>query len=61
MPENNIDMKVTGKKLVITVDLSKDLGTSKSGNNTLIASSKGNISIPGHEDIKLGLNIYKPV
>lgn len=56
----NMDMKVTGNKLTITVDLSKSSGTSASGKNTIIASSKGNQQIPG-TDAKIGLNIYKPV
>jgi hypothetical protein len=57
----NCDMKVTGKKLVITVDLGKTHGTSKSGNSTIIASTQGNQSVPGTDDVKIGLNIYKPV
>lgn len=55
----NIDMKVVGKKLTITVDLSKDFGSSKSGRSTIIASSEGNQSVPGNEALKIGLNIYK--
>jgi len=55
----NMKMEVKGNTLTITVDLSKDIGPSKSGKTTLIASSGGNISVPGKEDIKIGLNIYK--
>lgn len=57
----NCDMKVTGKKLVITVDLGKDSGLSASGKSRIIASTQGNQSVPGADDIKIGLNIYKPV
>jgi predicted membrane protein len=55
----NVDMKVTGKKLTITVDLAKEFGRSKSGNSIIIASTMGNVSIPGNEDVKIGLNIYR--
>lgn len=54
----NIDMQVTGNVLTIKVDLSKNLGPSKSGKTTIIATTAGNISIPG-TDAKIGLNIYR--
>ena len=34
----NVDMELNGEKLVITVDLSKDFGPSKSGKSFTIAS-----------------------
>lgn len=52
-------MKIEGTTLHIVVDLSKDFGESKSGKSITIASTEGNISIPGNDDIKIGLNIYK--
>lgn len=55
----NVDMKVDGNKLTITVDLSKDLGPSKSGKTRIVASTEGNVSVPSHPEIKIGLNIYK--
>jgi len=55
----NVDMKLNGDKLVITVDISKDFGPSKSGKSITIASTEGNISIPENEEIKIGLNIYR--
>jgi hypothetical protein len=55
----NCDMTVEGNILTIKVDLSKDFGPSSSGKTNIIASTEGNISIPGREEIKLGLNIYK--
>jgi len=54
----NIEMKVEGDKLIITVDLSKRFGKSSSGKSILIASSEGNQSVPGKEEIKMGLNVY---
>jgi hypothetical protein len=55
----NIDMAVSGNILTIKVDLSKSFGPSKSGKTIIVATSEGNIPIPGREDIKVGLNIYK--
>ncbi len=54
----NVDVSVTGNVLTITVDLSKELGPSSSGKTTIVATTEGNVSIPGREE-KLGLNIYK--
>ena len=51
-------MKVEGNILTMVVDLSQRLGESKSGKSIAIASTEGNISIPNHEEIKIGLNIY---
>jgi hypothetical protein len=44
---------------VITVDISKEFGPSKSGKSITIATTEGNVSIPDNEDIKIGLNIYR--
>ncbi len=55
----NVEMTLNGDKLVITVDITKDFGPSKSGKSITIASTEGNISVPDHEDIKIGLNIYR--
>ncbi|MDD3933888.1 hypothetical protein [Methanoculleus sp. UBA303] len=55
----NIDMAIEGNILTIRVDLGKDFGESKSGKSITIASTEGNIAVPGHEEIKIGLNIYR--
>ena len=54
----NIEMKVEGNTLTITVDLSQRYGKSSSGKSIIIASSEGNQAIPGNADIKIGLNVY---
>jgi hypothetical protein len=56
----NIEMSVDGSVLHIGVDLSQSFGTSGSGKSIVIATSEGNKSVPGTEDVKIGLNIYKP-
>lgn len=53
----NADVKVEGKKLTITVDLSKNQGPSNSGKTIIIATSSGNKQIEGTDAI-MGLNIY---
>ena len=55
----NIDMQVKDGKLVIVVDLTKQFGPSSSGKSIIIASTEGNVSAPGNEAVKIGLNIYK--
>jgi hypothetical protein len=54
----NVEMKVEGNILTITVDLSKDFGKSSSGKSIIIASTEGNMTVPGREE-KIGLNIYR--
>jgi ABC-type uncharacterized transport system YnjBCD ATPase subunit len=55
----NVTVKVEGSKLLIEVDLTKEIGPSSSGKTTLIASSEGNANVPGHEGVKFGLNVYR--
>jgi hypothetical protein len=55
----NIDLKLEGNILTIKVDISKEFGPSSSGKTTIIASTEGNKPVPGKEDVKIGLNIYK--
>jgi len=54
----NANIEVKGDILTITVDLSKELGRSKSGKTMIIATSSGNKPIEGTPAI-IGLNIYR--
>jgi hypothetical protein len=54
----NVEMTVEGTMLTIKVDLSKEFGPSASGKTTIIASTEGNVTIPGREE-KVGLNVYR--
>ncbi len=54
----NIEMTVNDDILTIKVDLSKTFGKSSSGKSTIIASTEGNQSIPGRDEVKIGLNVY---
>jgi hypothetical protein len=54
----NVELKLDGTILTISVDLSKEFGPSSSGKTTIIATTEGNVSIPGRDE-KIGLNVYK--
>ena len=54
----NVEMQVTGDILTIKVDLSQRFGKSGSGKNEIVASTEGNQSIPGLDEVKVGLNVY---
>jgi hypothetical protein len=54
----NIEMSINGDILTIKVDLSKTFGKSSSGKSTIISSTEGNVSLPGKDEIKIGLNVY---
>ncbi len=56
----NIEISVDGNKLIIMVDLDQEFGLSSSGKSITVASTEGNVSVPGREEIKIGLNIYRP-
>jgi len=54
----NVKTEVKGKTLIITINLKKTFGPSKSGKTITVASTKGNKAIEG-TDVILGLNCYK--
>lgn len=56
----NIEAEVKGQILTLKVDLSKPGKRSSSGKSTLIATSGGNIEVPGG-GAKFGLNVYRPL
>lgn len=55
----NIEMTLEGNVLTIKVDISKEFGPSSSGKTIIIASTEGNQSVTGAEQIKVGLNVYR--
>jgi len=55
----NVEMAVEGNILTIKVDLTKEFGPSSSGKTIIIATTEGNVSIPGRDEGKIGLNVYK--
>lgn len=51
--------KVEGDMLYLCIDLKNDFGVSGSGKSRIIASTNGNIAIPGTDNAILGLNLYR--
>jgi hypothetical protein len=54
----NVRMAVDGDLLTLTIDLTKEIGPSKSGQTVLVASTGGNQLVLGREE-KIGLNVYR--
>jgi len=56
----NIKYEINGDKLTIEIDLSKELGESKSGKSIVIATTRGNKKLDGYEkkNVMFGLNCY---
>jgi len=55
----NVEIKLEGSLLTLQVDLSKEFGPSASGKTVIIASTEGNVGVPGKEEVKVGLNVYR--
>ena len=49
------------KKLTLIVDISGPGVVSKAGKSRVVASTRGNILIPGTDGLKLGLNLYRSI
>lgn len=56
---NNVSATIEGKKLTLVIDLSKNQGPSASGKSEIIATTKGNIELEGHDKTMIGLNVFK--
>jgi hypothetical protein len=56
----NIETRLEGDKLILVIELDKEFGLSSSGKSVTVASTEGNVSVPGREEIKMGINVYKP-
>ena len=60
MSGENVSMHVNGSILVIEIDLNQTLGPSASGKSEIIATTGGNASVPGLEEVKVGVNVFRP-
>ena len=54
----NVELKVEGDILTIKVDLTQTFGPSSSRKTIIVASTEGNATVPGREEM-IGLNVYK--
>ena len=57
----NIKQTVTGNTLTIMVTLNGNGHVSRTGKSKVLASTEGNVSVDGHPEIKMGINIYKGI
>ncbi len=49
------------KKLTLIIDITGAGAVSSSGKSRVIASTRGNILIPGTDGLKMGLNLYRSI
>lgn len=54
----NVECSVKGDTLTITVNLKAPRSLSTSGKSHIVASTEGNMEVPGCPGLKLGLNAY---
>lgn len=54
-------MNGEGKKRVITIDLRQEDGGSSSSRSITVVSTEGNISVPEHKAIEIGMNVCRPL
>ena len=54
----NVEMSVEGDILTIKIDLAKSFGPSSTGKTTIVATTEGNVTLPGRSE-KMGLNVYR--
>jgi hypothetical protein len=54
----NVELTVNGNTLTITIDLAEEFGPSSSGKTIIIASTEGNVMLPGRNEV-VGLNVYR--
>lgn len=59
--KRNIQARVAGTHLFLRIDLSKEGQDSASGKSKVIASTLGVAKVPGHPDMRIGLNVYRKV
>jgi len=56
----NVEVRVEGDKLILTVNLKASPTRSASGKSLVIGSTQGNVSAPSpHSEVKIGLNVYR--
>lgn len=54
----NVQMTIENGILVIRIDPKQRLERSKSGKTTIVASTAGNVPVPGNPDVKIGVNVF---
>lgn len=57
---DNVQAEIQDNILILSIDLTQNFGLSGSGKSEIIASTGGNVSLPGLGEVKIGLNVYRP-
>lgn len=59
---DGIEMKVTGDKLVVTIDLTRRGSPSSTGKTLLVASTRGAVAVdyPKRDGMKVAINLTIP-
>jgi len=58
----NVELEITEKTLVVTIDLTAEMTESKSGKSKILATTSGNKSIDvPNRNLKFALNLYEPI
>lgn len=55
----NVTVAIEGDTIVVRMSASAEGTDSKSGKSTVIATTNGNVRVPG-TDMNIGLNLYRP-
>lgn len=55
----NVTMKTEGTKLFIEIDLEADGEVSSTGKSLNIATTRGNVEIPGAPGLRIGINMFR--
>lgn len=56
----NCKIDIDGNVMTITIDLSTDLGPSKSGKSNIVATTAGNVTVgTPPNSVTVGLNVYR--
>lgn len=61
MDVQNVKFSIKGKELTIKINLAAKTSLSASGKSNVIATTRGNVEVPGAAGAKLGLNLYTKV
>jgi len=57
--KRNVQARVVKGHLLLRINLSAQGKLSASGKSTVIASTLGVAKVPGHPDMRIGLNVYR--
>ncbi len=54
-----IETSKDGKEIVVRMKKDHDAGISASGKSQMVATTHGNVPVPGHLDLRIGISLYR--